>query len=157
MPLHTGQEVNPVLSHSLGRWYKTATGVIFRLDEEPRRIFEGPSDPIRHFGVVELLSGQHTRLVWRHEDTTLLSRFWPRWLLRLLTEDPHEHLALASSMQAMGLQPAMQPPAAGAPAAGAGAPVAACCATGLVSVALASAVFTSIDLTTRSHRPGFVQ
>jgi hypothetical protein len=133
MPLHTGQEVNPVLSHSLGRWYKTATGVIFRLDEEPRRIFEGPSDPIRHFGVVELLSGQHTRLVWRHEDTTLLSRFWPRWLLRLLTEDPHEHLALASSMQAMGLQPAMQPPAAGAPAAGApaaGAPAAGAPAAG---------------------------
>lgn len=100
MPLTTGQETKPILRYPTRRWIEQSNGLVFRIpeDSEIRRLYEGsgvdkdgnpvPKLPVRHVATVELLSGSHTLLVWRHDQIRVLSRFWPAWLLRLLK--PHE-------------------------------------------------------------------
>jgi hypothetical protein len=84
MPLFTGQERKLIRPHKLGRWYELPNGALFRLHEQPRRVFEGPDDPERYVADVELLSGGWAPLIWRFDTLKILSPLWPTWLLRLV-------------------------------------------------------------------------
>jgi hypothetical protein len=95
MPTTAGQEPLPLSPHYLGRWYKNAKGTVFRLREQPTRLFQAAGDPSRgiepdperYHGPVELVTSVETHLLWRLDDTELLP-WWtalvPRWLMARL-------------------------------------------------------------------------